>query len=362
MKAHVLYGINDLKYEELERPVPGKGEVLLKVEAVGICGSDIPRIYKTGAHTHPLIPGHEFAGTVCEVGEGTEALYSGDNISLIGRRMGVFPLIPCGVCGPCRNKQFEMCRNYNYLGSRCDGGFAEYVTVPVRNLIELPDNVSFDDAAMLEPAAVSVHAMRRMSGDVNIQGSPVVVIGLGTIGLLLTMNLINEGFKNLYVVGNKVFQRNKALELGIKPDNYCDSTKGNVVDWILEKTDGVGAAYIFECVGTNDTYCKAVEMAAPAGSIMLVGNPASDMTLEKSIYWKILRNQLVIKGTWNSSFTGEQNDDWHYAINRMDEGRIRPSQLISHRYSLNKLQDGLSIMRDKTEDYVKIMIHPHGDK
>lgn len=399
MKAHVLYGVNDIRFEDITEPVPGKNEVLLKVEAVGICGSDIPRIYETGAHRHPLITGHEFAGTICEAGEGAEEEYNkkdnkhteGVNIKkqgeLIGKRVGVFPLIPCGECQPCKNKQYEMCRNYNYLGSRCDGGFAEYVKVPVWNLIELPDNVSFEDAAMLEPTAVGAHAMRRMfeaefnsviSGNNELSnetdgqkdntqekkisgplsGKSIAVIGLGTIGLLLVMHLINEGADKLYVVGNKEFQKEKALSLGVKLENYCDCKNDNVVEWLLEKSGGMGMDAIFECVGKNETYTQAIEAAAPAGRVMLLGNPASDMKLEKNVYWKILRNQLTVLGTWNSSFTKNADDDWHYVVNKLAKGDIHPSELISHRLSLDELEKGLHIMRDKTEDYVKVMVKP----
>ena len=144
MKPYVLHGINDIRFEEVEKPVPKKEEVLIKVNAAGICGSDIPRIYKNGAHVHPIIPGHEFSGEVVGIG-------SSENESLIGKRVGIFPLIPCMKCNPCSNKQYEMCKNYNYLGSRCNGAFAEYVTAPVWNLIELPVNVSYEEAATLPP-------------------------------------------------------------------------------------------------------------------------------------------------------------------------------------------------------------------
>ena len=180
MKAYVLHGPNDIRYEEMDVPTPAKGEVLVEVKAAGVCGSDIPRIYQTGAHKHPLIPGHEFAGVVSGIGEGVGGEW-------IGKRVGIFPLIPCGKCGPCQNKQYEMCRNYDYVGSRRDGAYAEYVTVPAANLIELPDKVSFEAAAMLEPMAVAVHAMRRVS----IKAEDIVVIcGVGTIGTLLLMYLM----------------------------------------------------------------------------------------------------------------------------------------------------------------------------
>ena len=185
MKAWTLYDVGDFAYGEVAEPEAPDGWTLVRMTAAGVCGSDIPRIYETGAHRHPLIPGHEFAGVVRSVGEGADK-------NLVGMRVGVFPLIPCGKCGPCLNDQFEMCRHYNYLGSRCDGGFAEYVVAPAKNLILLPDQVSFEEAAMLEPMAVAVHAMRK-AGVSDLSQNPgektVAVIGLGTIGLLLVMLL-----------------------------------------------------------------------------------------------------------------------------------------------------------------------------
>ena len=154
MRAYVLHGIDDLRLEETALSEIKEREVLVKVMAAGICGSDIPRIYKTGTYSYPLIPGHEFSGTVIETGLKADKKW-------MGKRVGIFPLIPCGECEPCRKKQYEMCRHYSYLGSRTNGGFAEYVAVPGENLIELPEEVSYEVAAMLEPMAVAVHAMRK---------------------------------------------------------------------------------------------------------------------------------------------------------------------------------------------------------
>ena len=372
MKAWVLHGINEIRLETVELPALESGQALVAVKAAGICGSDIPRIYRTGAHRHPLIPGHEFSGVVESVGKETDSAW-------LGKRVGVFPLIPCGACGPCIKGQYEMCRNYGYLGSRRDGGFAEYVAVPAENLIELPDNVSFEEAAMLEPMAVAVHAVRRVlpeesraesgpTGAVNASGQTthgesrkpeqalpsetdgigqsmnqpqtdavapqavggilpagtgveetIVVFGLGTIGLLLTALLLERGKSRrksggsggrVLVIGNKDFQRQKILELGLSAEAYCDSRAQDAGRWILERTGGRGGDVIFECVGRNETLRQAVDSAAPAGRICLVGNPASDMALEREVYWKILRNQLTVTGTWNSSFSHKASDDW----------------------------------------------------
>lgn len=417
MKAWVLHGINEIRLETVELPALESGQALVAVKAAGICGSDIPRIYRTGAHRHPLIPGHEFSGVVESVGKETDSAW-------LGKRVGVFPLIPCGACGPCIKGQYEMCRNYGYLGSRRDGGFAEYVAVPAENLIELPDNVSFEEAAMLEPMAVAVHAVRRVlpeesraesgpTGAVNASGQTthgesrkpeqalpsetdgigqsmnqpqtdavapqavggilpagtgveetIVVFGLGTIGLLLTALLLERGKSRrksgssggrILVIGNKDFQRQKILELGLSAEAYCDSRAQDAGRWILERTGGRGGDVIFECVGRNETLRQAVDSAAPAGRICLVGNPASDMALEREVYWKILRNQLTVTGTWNSSFSHKASDDWHYALERLSRKDLMPSRLISHRFSLEEMEKGLHIMRDKSEDYVKIM-------
>ncbi len=384
MEAQILYGIGNLKYVLMESPLPKSGEALVKVSCCGICGSDVPRIYKTGAHNMPLIPGHEFSGVVetCE-----------DAPELVGKRVGVFPLIPCKECEQCKNGHYEMCENYNYLGSRCDGGFAEYVCVPVWNLMPLPDEVSDEDAAMLEPMCVAVHAARRaglelcgidkMATDTTgadkekpesetegkqdkeayettadyDKSQSIVVCGLGTIGLLLAMVLKDASYKNVLFVGNKDIQKKKLLEIGFSENNYCDVRYADPVNFIMTKTEWKGADYYFECIGRSESYAQAVKCTAPLGTVMLVGNPASDMELPREVYWKILRNQLTVKGTWNSSYP----DDWKYALSSLSkwskmEKNYLPSILITHSYPLVQLYDGLEIMHRKSEEYIKIMI------
>ena len=329
MKAWVLHGARDLRLEEQKMPEIREGEVLLRVEAAGICGSDIPRIYDTGAHVHPLIPGHEFAGTVVE----------STDLSLLGKRVGVFPLIPCQECDMCRQKKYEMCRKYNYLGSRCDGAFAEYVRVPVWNLIELPDEVTFEQAAMLEPLAVAVHAVRRAK---VTEDDSAVIIGFGTIGMLVAMVLKSKGIKNITAVVNKASHSKMAIELGLNAENYGENT--------------VAANVVFECVGRQDTVAKAIEIVAPEGRVVTVGNPHSDMQFDRNIYWKILRSQLTVIGTWNSSFTKDKTDDWHQAISLLRENGKMMENIITHRLPLERLETGLHIMRDKTEIYGKILV------
>lgn len=353
MKAWILHDIGKINWEETKKPNLTEQEVLVEVKAAGICGSDIPRIYKTGAYSFPLIPGHEFSGKVV-------ACASEKNKKWLGKRVGIFPLIPCRECLPCREHKYEMCRQYGYLGSRQDGGFAQYAAVLADNLLELPQTVSYEAAAMLEPMAVAVHAMRR--AEQLSRDKKIVVCGLGTIGMLLLMFLLDAGFSNLLVIGNKDFQKRKVLEMGLEENSYCSSKENDAGKWIMEQTDGRGGAVFFECVGRNETITLGINSLMPGGELVLVGNPASDICFEKNTYWKILRSQLTVKGTWNSSFLMEdeeavrfERDDWYYVIQRLTEKKIFPEQLITHRFPFAELDKGFEIMRDKTEGYCKVM-------
>lgn len=386
MKAWVLHdiGIENFTYDDVEIPEIKQDEVLVKVKAAGICGSDIPRVYETGAHVKPLVIGHEFAGEIAGVSNPEDS-------ELLGKRAGVFPLIPCGECAQCRNKQYEMCRNYNYLGSRCNGGFAEYVAVPKWNIIELSKRITFEAAAMLEPMSVAVHAIRRgfdllglkhgrpevkihgygeknvvanhdgrevLAKDENIKSITrlnVAVSGLGTIGLLTAMFLKETGVDNIFVIGNKESQKSRLRGMEIPEEHYCDAKSQDVNEFLREKTNGAGADLFFDCVGKNEILVQAIEAVRPAGAIVLVGNPYSDVELKKDVYWKILRKQIKLTGSWNSSFTGGENDDWHYAAKAVMKLTAAPENLITHSLPMEELKKGFEIMHDKTEDYVKIM-------
>lgn len=355
MKAHILYDINKMKLSECDIPSIQEGWVLVQMKAAGICGSDVPRTFTTGAHRHPIIIGHEFSGQVLTENQCQElnCITNSSQEKWSGKRVGIFPLIPCMECEPCKKKQYEMCRHYNYLGSRCNGGFAEYVAVPEWNLIELPDTVSFEAAAMLEPAAVALHAIRNIKPS---KEDTVVVCGLGTIGLLVVMLLKEMGVRNILALGNKNFQKECFERIVGEEGHYIDVKETNPLSAISDYTSGNGVDIFMECVGKVETYNLAVSATMPGGRIQLVGNPYSDMELDKATYWKILRNQLTLKGTWNSSFTHNATDDWNQIVNLLNEKRIDPEILITHKLPFEELMYGLEIMKNKSEDFVKIMI------
>ncbi len=345
MKAYVLNGVGQLDYMDVPIPKLKADEVLIEVKAAGICGSDIPRIFETGTYHFPTIPGHEFAGVVREVADE-------EYVALVGKRVGVFPLIPCMKCGPCEEQKYEMCMHYDYLGSRSDGGFAEYVAVPARNVIELPDEISFGAAAMLEPASVGVHALRRINLD-NVKSA--AVFGPGTIGLLMAQWLRALGTEDIYIVGTNLNQRNLASKLGYK--SFYNSSEEDVQQLILDATHGAGTDLAIDCVGVSGVLEQCLNVAKRGGEIITVGNPHGDVVLQKDIYWKLLRKQLRISGTWNSSFIPDsENDDWRMTVNAMLKKSLKPEEQITHCLPFDKLHCGLEIMRDKKEYFNKVMI------
>ncbi len=358
MKAWVLNAIGDIDLKDVDMPVPGENEVLIRVKAAGICGSDIPRIYETGAHKMPLIPGHEFSGSVEGIGKEVSAHW-------LGKRVAVFPKIACGKCANCRKGRRDLCTDYDYLGSRGNGAFAEYVSAPADNLQELPGNVSFEQAAMLEPLAVAANAVRRgvlMDGNALPKENPVAVCGLGSIGFMVVMLLYELGYSRIFVVGNKDSQRSRAEGLGIAGAAFYDSRNGEAAKWLKEVSDGGVSAY-FECVGSNESIAYGIEAAASQGRLVLVGNPRSDMAFSRDTYWEILRKQMNICGIWNSAFCqtdaleGEDAaGEWSYVLKLLADGRLSPEKLISHRLPLHELGRGFVLMREKSEDYCKVMM------
>ena len=196
MKAYVLNKIGDLSYQDVPKPELKKDWALIKVKAAGICSSDIPRIYERGTYHFPTIPGHEFAGDVVKV--------NGEKYTdIVGKRVSVFPLIPCGKCSQCKKKMYEMCENYDYIGSRRNGGFAEYVEVPVWNLIELGENISYESAALMEPLSVALHAIRKANISKN---NSIAIIGTGTIAIAISQILNALGYSRVGIIarnGNK---------------------------------------------------------------------------------------------------------------------------------------------------------------
>lgn len=343
MKACVLHGIGDLRIEEVQPPLPRAGEVLVRIRASGICGSDISRVFTKGTYHFPTIPGHEFAGQIVAVGEDVDK-------GLIGKKAAVFPLLPCKKCSACQIGEYAQCSNYNYFGSRCDGGFAEMIAVPVWNLVLAPESLSYEEAAMAEPAAVAVHALRQAGIEI---GDQVVIFGAGPIGLLLAQWACAWGADQVMLIDIDEKKIDFARQQGFK--QVWNSKDGDPIAWIQEITAGRGADVAIEGAGVSQTLEQCLFAARPFGRVVAMGNPIGEMKLSQKGYWELLRKQLTLKGTWNSSYTSLPKNDWELALRGMETGKLQVLPFITHRISLDEGVKTFEMMHNRTEFYNKVM-------
>ena len=339
MMALNLHGVGDLRYEEVPIPVRKDGEVLLKIKTVGICGSDIPRVFTKGTYHFPTIIGHEFAGEIVEA----------EDSELVGRGASVFPLLPCGKCAACREEQYARCASYNYYGSRRDGAMAEYIAVKKENLCLLSKEVKYEEAAMSEPAAVALHAFRK--GGVG-QGDTLLIYGIGTIGLIVAQWAKAAGVKNIILVARTDDKVEFAKKLGFPL--AVNAQRDSLGKLLEEVTEGRGADTCIEGTGTSESWAECLNYVKAGGRVVCMGNPIGGISLSQDAYWRILRKELTLVGTWNSSF-GSKENDWREAVQAMQDKRLDLKNLITHRFSLANYKEAFSLMHERREMYCKVM-------
>jgi len=343
MQALVLHAIGDLRLEKIPRPEPAPGEALIRVAAAGVCGSDVPRVFEHGTYAFPLVPGHEFSGTV-------EAVAAADS-SLIGARVAVKPLIPCGRCRFCQIGSYGQCTAYDYVGSRSNGAFAEYVTAPIANLVPLADNVSLIDASLSEPAAVALHALRQ--GGVE-PGDTVAILGTGPIGMLIAQWARIWGARQVLLIDIDQHKLDLAERLGLgAPFN---SRQGDPLEWSQGVTAGRGVDLVIEAAGAAVTFAQALLLARPLGRVVIMGNPAGDVRLPQSTVSQLLRKQLTVRGTWNSHFSALPVDEWRVVADMLAQERLDIDSIISHRVPLSEGVAALEMMRDRSESYNRVVL------
>ncbi len=342
MKACVLHAIGDLRVEDVPQPNPGEGEVRVRIGACGVCGSDLPRVFTKGTYRFPTIPGHEFAGIVDAVGEGVDA-------ALMGRVAAVFPLIPCRACAMCAAEEYALCENYDYLGSRSDGAFAQWVCAPVWNLALAPDGLNIDSAAMTEPAAVALHALKR--GGI-CRGDRVVVFGAGSIGALCALWAKYLGAAAVGVVDIDASKLDRMRAFGFE---VCNGSEQDASAWVADIFGGL-VDLVIEATGVAAGAESALRSAQSRGRVVFLGNPAGDMNLAQDAYWQILRRELNVVGTWNSRFTSSPDDDWHETLQAMASGNFDACGLVSHRVSLDALPEMMASLRAGLDDVCKVLV------
>ena len=339
MKVAVWYGGKGIRIEDAPKPKIKSNEVLVRVKAVGICGSEL-HAYEgiSQRRTPPLIMGHEFSGEVVEVGKDVE------NFKL-GERIVVDPLKRCGVCTPCVRGQGNVCRNVRLLGLHTSGAFAEYIAVPDLNCYMLPDHVTFEEGAMAEPLSVAIRAVNNSSIKL---GDTVVIIGAGIIGLTVLKAAKAAGTGNLVVSDVVDYRLDYAKAFGA--DVTINSKTEDPVARVMELTDGSGADVVFEAVGLEATVQQGIQMLAIGGRLTVVGMLSRTMTLD---VLSIVTRELQVRGSYAYA-----QDDFRRALSYIISRKIDVKPLITNVLPLEKTKEGFEMIHEKKGKALKIILKP----
>ncbi len=342
MKAAVLHAPGDLRIEQVPVPVTKENEALIRVRAAGICGSDLDRVMKTGTYKFPTIPGHEFCGEIETVPENNRGLEK-------GHKVAVAPILPCYKCDNCQQGNYGQCSNYNYLGSRTDGGFAEYVAAPIDNLIKLPDNITFTIGAAIEPAAVTLHGIMRL----NIQaGDTVAVLGCGTIGLFAIQFAKIMGAGKVLAMDIDEDKLNVAKESGA--DFLFNAKEADVVPNMIKTAGQINI--VVETAGVSVTQIQALELVKTHGQILYLGTAHKDISIPPHTFERIVRGEITITGSWNSFSAPFPGREWSSVITYLTQGRLKVEPYITHKFPLEKAPEVIKNMSERKFAFNKVVL------
>ena len=315
----------------LEENLIGKlksNECLVKLKFTGVCSSDIYRAFDNSAYHYPLVMGHEISGLIDKVGNKIKSFKRGD-------RVVVFPLIPCKKCEQCKIQKYNMCKSYSYYGSRIHGGFSQYLIVNEWNLLKIPNEISYDDAACIEPMSIGSHAIKKISEDLIKTNKKILIIGSGFIGLVI-LEILSKCFKqkNISILDRNKFKLKYSQKLASKKILVRKKEKNN--SKYQNQFD-----IIFEASGHKSNFIKSLDYAKPSGKIIWLGNITSELNIEKHLVSQILRKELKIIGSWNADFDNTNKkssfiNDWKSSFSYMKKG-VKPSNYVSKKIKIEEI-------------------------
>lgn len=346
MKAARFYGGKDIRLETLPDPVPDQDEVLVQVEATGICGSDLHGYHaETPKSLSPRTAGHELTGRVVGLG-------SGDVKHKIGDRVTIEPTIPCNECPECFSGNYNICSKLVHIGGTARaGGFAQYMVVPEDNVYTLPDAVSFEAGALAEVYAVAVHALSMVPVR---PGDQVAVIGSGPIGLTIAQMARLAGAESVAVLGKPDRPLQIAQQaIGAIPINVDTA---DPVEEVRAWTMGRGATVVFEAVGGRaNTLMQATEIAAKRGKICMVGGHVAPLTLDARY---ARSRELTV--TWAFCYGRRDGEkEFQIALDLMGAGKLDPTPLITHRFPLDEIGQAFAVADGReAHGSVKVLVLP----
>ena len=330
MRALVLHGPEALRFEaSWPEPQLTEGTARVRVKVSGICGSDLPRVMQTGAYHHPLIPGHEFSGTVVE--SLSPAVRAGDRVT-------VLPIIPCGKCPGCEVGPFH-CTRYDFVGSRRDGGFAEYCVVPAQNLFPLSATTTDESAAFIEPIAVTLHVLRRSAMPA---GARVLVFGGGAIGILIAQWASLLGASEVVLADLRSESLQIATACGIAP----------TVNPRSEEFRKLGKfTHLFEAAGSTAALVSGIELAESRATFTIVGREVNDTVIPHAVFERMMRKEMDLRGCWGYDLREERQ----FLLDTLNAGKFVLAPMITHRIDLTAGPKMIADMWRKSLFYCKVM-------
>ncbi len=320
MKALALEDRLVVAIRDVPEPVVGAGDVLLEVHAAAVCGSDIHRFVR-GHREYPMILGHEAAGVITAAGADVDP-------ALVGRHAALVPLIPDHTCDQCLAGRFSACRAYSFVGSRRPGAFAERVAVPALNVLLVPDELPFEQAALIEPSTVARHLLDL--GGFG-RGQSAIVLGAGSIGLMLVQWLRVLGAS--LIIATDVAEANLEAAAALGAHVTLNPTKLTVADEVRRLT-GAGVDLSVEAAGSPQALASVVEVTRPKGTVVLGGNQPVDASLPMSFVEALMRRELTLTGGFMSYSAPWPGHEWTDSLAAALDGGLDLPAMISHRAPL----------------------------
>jgi L-iditol 2-dehydrogenase len=337
MKQAVMTHPGEIEYRDIPRPAVKPGEVLINIRRIGVCGSDIHVYHGLHPYTsYPVVQGHEVSGLIADLGAGVTGFAVGDTVTFM-------PQVMCGKCYPCQHGMEHICEDLKVMGFQTDGAAQEFFPILAEKVIKLPASINIDQAAMVEPVSVGVHAIRRAGG---VQGKNVLVLGGGTIGNLLAQSARASGASKVMITDVSPYKIERAHLSGL--DCAVNTREQDLAKELLACMGPNRADVIFEAVGVETTITDAVNLARKGSTIVVVGvfgkKPVVDLGLVQD-------RELTLVGTLMY-----QRQDYEKAIEFIAAGKIALEPLISSRFPFGRYLDAYHAIEAAHGDSMKVMI------
>ncbi|MCM8772818.1 MAG: NAD(P)-dependent alcohol dehydrogenase [Candidatus Omnitrophica bacterium] len=343
MKVAYLVEKKKIVFEEIKKPeIRDKNDVLVRIKCVGICGSDV-HYYIEGKIGDQIVKdkiilGHEASGEVVEVGKNVRNLKEGDKVA-------IEPGISCGECEQCIKGKPNLCPNVKFLGTPpIDGAFREYIVMPEKNLIKIPEGLDYEDGALSEPLAIGIYSVKLSKIET---GDDVAILGVGPIGLSILFTCRETGVNRIFVSDLIEDRLNFAKKIGA--DFLINANKDNIVEIVKNFTKGRGVDVSFESAGKKETFRQVIYTTKIGGKCILVGIPSED-TVEFDVH-VMRRKELQLINVRRSSFCTE------IALNMLKRSKLPFKEIITHRYPFEKLEDALNLVSEYKDGVIKCVVN-----